>query len=346
MPGPLKAANLWRIIRDVDLEAIRRNVAASFELWLISEDGVDAARLRALLGPPGAPHPWLVVRPAAEAGSPGSSKPIAALFVTRSAELSDAMTTARNLIRGHAVPILTVVVGSQSASDSVPRAGEDARVAVPELDLAHAGPIATTLLGLAGSDHSLALGRQLRLLRPSVFQALIEETARANASFALTTGLAESIPILTAPLNLGDIIILTKNQLILSYRIALVAGRDGEPRKLLGEILGVLGGGLLFRQVARQLVGLIPVVGILPKVAIAYGGTWAIGRAMVLWATEGREITAASLRAFSTEGLERGRAVAARMVDQARTGGTQARSRFGRLRDYLPTLGRRPGRPV
>jgi len=45
-------------------------------------------------------------------------------------------------------------------------------------------------------------------------------------------------------MNLGDIVILTKNQLVMSYKIALVAGKSGTPRHLIGEILGVLGGGL------------------------------------------------------------------------------------------------------
>ena len=103
---------------------------------------------------------------------------------------------------------------------------------------------------------------------------------------------------------------LSKNQLMMSYRIALAAGKTGQPRELIGEIVGVLGGGLLFRQLARQLVGLVPVIGILPKVAVAYGGTWAIGRAVVLWATEGRLLTAAGLRQLSREGLARGRNLA------------------------------------
>ena len=34
--------------------------------------------------------------------------------------------------------------------------------------------------------------------------------------------------------------------------------------QLLGEIVGVLGGGFLFRQLARQMSGLIPVWGIVP----------------------------------------------------------------------------------
>ena len=86
-------------------------------------------------------------------------------------------------------------------------------------------------------------------------------------------------------MTIGDVVVLTKNQLVMSYKIALAAGRSGRPRDLVGEIIGVLGGGLLFRQVARQLIGLVPVIGIVPKVAVAYGGTWAIGRAVTLWAT-------------------------------------------------------------
>ena len=54
----------------------------------------------------------------------------------------------------------------------------------------------------------------------------------------------------------------------MSYRIALASGKKGTPRELVGEVLGVIGGGFLFRQGARQLVGLIPVAGIAPKVAV------------------------------------------------------------------------------
>jgi len=104
-------------------------------------------------------------------------------------------------------------------------------------------------------------------------------------------------------------VVLSKNQLLMSYRIALAAGKKAEPRELLGELVGVLGGGLLFRQIARQLVGLLPVIGIVPKVAVAYGGTWAIGRAVVLWTTDGRILSAAGLRKLSREGLARGRQV-------------------------------------
>ena len=172
-------------------------------------------------------------------------------------------------------------------------------------------------MDVAGDDGQLALAAQLPALRRAVFSRTIPSgTSRANASFALTTGLAETVPILTAPLNLGDIVILTKNQLMMCYRIALAAGREGEPRALMGEILGVLGGGVLFRTAARELVGMVPVIGIVPKVAIAYSGTQAIGRAMVAWTTEGRQITADAVAPYSREGLEKGRALAERLAGE------------------------------
>jgi hypothetical protein len=43
---------------------------------------------------------------------------------------------------------------------------------------------------------------------------------------------------------------------------------------------------------------------------VAYGGTWAIGRAVALWASEGQLLTSARLRQLSREGFARGRGVA------------------------------------
>ncbi len=199
--------------------------------------------------------------------------------------------------------------------------------------------MATALSEIVSGDRRIALAAQLPMLRPAVFSRTIDDTARANASFALTTGLAETIPVLSAPLNLGDMVVLTKNQLMMCYRIALAAGRDGEPRALMTEILGVLGGGVLFRQAARSLVGLIPIVGVLPKVAIAYAGTYAIGRAMVLWTVEGKQVTSDLVAKYSRESLERGRTFAERLTRESseHAPGT----RFERLKRYLPGAGRR-----
>jgi uncharacterized protein (DUF697 family) len=338
MANPLKIASLWRVIRDVDLEGLRRSAQARFALAVVSETGDDAARVRQILtGPDAPPHPWIEVAPVApDALSALSSAALVGLLVTRDADLSPGLKLAGNRFAAAGTPVLTVAVGDVSPTARVLRPGERARVAVDALDAAAVEPIGNVLLSLVTEDQQIALAAHFPPLRPAVFSRTIERTARANASFALTTGLAETIPVLTAPLNLGDIVVLTKNQLMMCFRLALAAGRDDDARAMMGEIIGVLGGGVLFRQVARQLVGLIPIAGILPKVAIAYAGTYAIGRAMVAWTTEGRQVTVDTVSGYTREGMARGRTIAQNLLeDAAATGGRTVR-RLDRFRRFLP----------
>ena len=341
MANPLKLASVWRVVSDVDLDGIRRRSHEPFELWISADEEADAHTARGLLSGGMTPHPWLRVLVPQDVVPPLTALPLAGLLVTRTGELSPALAGVRNALRARAVPVVVVMAGETGPAASAPRIGEDARVAVTDLGESATLPIAATLLGRFDDDRRLSLARQLPPLRTPFFQSLTQEVAQANASFALTTGLAETVPVLNAPLNLGDIVVLTKNQLLLGYRIALAGGRDGEPRKLIAEIVGVLGGGLLFRQIAREMVGLIPIAGIPLKVAVAYSGTWAIGRAVALWVSEGRAITPDTLRAMTREGFEKGRILADRMIAEARDRGRSPR--WQRLRAYLPVPKRRSG---
>jgi uncharacterized protein (DUF697 family) len=334
VPTPLKFASIWRVISDVDLQSIRRHALAPIEVWIVAEHGDDAVAFQRLLSPEST-HPALRILSPADVVQPLSVVPTATVLVTRSPVLGPALVSARNAVRAAAGLVMTVVVGATGPA-SERQNGEDARVAILAWDAGALAPISATLLSLFSDDRRLALARQLPPLRGVLFETITRETAQANASFALTTGFAEVVPILTAPLNLGDIVILTKNQMLLGYRIVLAAGRSGEPRELLGEIAAVLGSGLLFRQASRQLVGLIPIAGIVPKVAIAYSGTWAIGRALTAWVTEGRAVTSAAVQQMTIEGLDRGRAFADALVQDARARGERAGRRWGRFRHYLP----------
>jgi uncharacterized protein (DUF697 family) len=326
--GSLKFANVWKVIREVDLDAIRREALAPIDVAIVGEPR-QAERMRAALSPGGAttPHRYIRVNPP----SAGDAVPNAVIVVVpagpRSADLD---STLRYLV-DRRIPHALAVVDDSLVADG----GADTSMA------SAAAQAAAALIGELPDDARLAFAHQLPLFRAPLFERIIEDAARANASFAFTSGLAEVVPILTAPLNLGDMIVLTKNQLLMGYRLVLAAGRDGEPKAMIGELLGVLGGGLIFRQLARQLVGLIPVVGILPKVAVAYGGTWAIGRAVVLWATEGRTASSETLRTFSREGLERGRAVARELATRGKAGVARASGRWDRLRSHVPGLRRR-----
>ena len=317
--GSLKLGNVWKVVREVDLEAIRREALAPFDLVILGERG-HAERIRAAISPEGAASPHRFIRVNPPGGDP--TIPNAVIVVTGPGPRSSDLDSTLRYLADRQIPHALAVLDGDNAAAAVAQAAATIAGALPDAD-------------------RLAFAHQLPAFRAPTYDRIIEDTARANASFAFTSGLAEVVPILTAPLNLGDMIVLTKNQLLMGYRLVLAAGRDGEPKKLIGEILGMLGGGLVFRQLARQLVGLIPVVGIVPKVAVAYGGTYAIGRAVVLWVTEGRTASAETLRTLSREGLQRGRDVARDLNARGRAGVAKASGRWDRLRSHVPGLRRR-----
>jgi uncharacterized protein (DUF697 family) len=322
MASPLTLTRVWRILKEVDLDAIRREALRRVQVLVIGEDTADADALAIRLAEGGIdPALWLTAIDAPLAARPPTSPPPGArdavgdgphlvIAVVRSTGQSDDMKAARRQWAASNARLLTVVIGSGDTEGAFTTQGNAARVPIDRLDDRGFSCVADALLALVEPDRRIALARQAAPLRPQVFRAVTEETARANAGYAFSTGLAEIVPILDIPLNIGDMLVLSKNQLMMSYRIALAAGKTGQPRELIGEIVGVLGGGLIFRQVARQLVGLLPVIGLVPKVAVAYGGTWAIGKAVAVWATGEGQLTAARLKELSREGLARGRKVA------------------------------------
>jgi uncharacterized protein (DUF697 family) len=340
-----KPWDVWRIIKEVDLEAVRAEAERSFRVLVLGEVAGDAQAMTGLLssGRRGEVHPWVV---AAEAGlhPPLTPLPDVAVLVTRETELPPRLAIAAQELAVQKVPAVTVVVGSKDSRDGVIRPGEASRAAVGRPAADHLDAIAQALLSGTPAGLRLALGRQLPPVRDPLFAALIEETARANAVYALGTGVAEIVPLLNIPLNLADMVVLTKNQVVMAYRIALGAGKRGTVKALLGQTLSVIGSGFMLRQVARQLVGLVPVIGLAPKVAVAYAGTWAVGKAVAVWAGGGAEVTKASVARYYAEALERGRSVAEAAGAAARVGARTTRattSGVGRLAGGALAGGRR-----
>jgi len=312
MANILKLPDLWRVIRELDLEQVRRDAEGRFRLVVLSEKAEDADAVVSLLSGDTA-HPWIETRTPSELSVDGDDRTTvtAVVALTDQPALTPAADSAIQRLARAGVPVVTLVHGGGRPVDAVARAGETGRAVVPDLDDEHAlDPLAAALVRAVPAGQRLALARQLPPVRDAVFDLLIEETAKANATYAFTTAMAEAVPVLDVPLNLADILILTKNQLLMGYKIALGAGKSGRARDVIGEVVGVVGGGFLFRQAARQLVGLIPMAGLIPKVAIAYTGTWAIGRAVVVWATQGRRVSPATLRRLSHDAAGRGRAFA------------------------------------
>ncbi|MBI5304521.1 MAG: zinc-ribbon domain-containing protein [Chloroflexi bacterium] len=163
----------------------------------------------------------------------------------------------------------------------------------------------------------LALARHYPLFRDAVARALINDTAFANASYALGTGFAEIIPVLDVPFNIADLVVLTKNQAMMVYKLGLALGRSTRWQDHMAELGSVVGAGFLWRQAARQLIGLIPVWGIVPKVAIAYAGTFAVGEAVLYWYHTGKKMTGNDLRAAYNHALRRGKEIAQKLIERA-----------------------------
>ena len=322
MAGQLTLTRVWRILKEVDLQAIRREAGRRVRVLIIGEmtDDADELALRLAEGQDD-PTRWLtavdaplaaraIARRAGLDSEVLPYRPDIVIAILRGPDESPDMRAARRYWAARKAHLITVAIASDRIAGDLQTRGGSALVAVDRMDDEGFRSVVDAVFAVVEPDRRVGLARQIPSLRPKVITSLIDETARANAGYAFSTGLAEIIPVLDIPLVIGDMVVLSKNQLMMSYRIALAAGKTGQPRELIGEIVGVLGGGLLFRQIARQLVGLLPVIGIVPKVAVAYGGTWAIGRAVVLWATEGQMLSSARLRQLSREGFARGREVA------------------------------------
>jgi uncharacterized protein (DUF697 family) len=320
MLGLPNLPDMWRVLKEADLNKVRREAERPFQVLLVAEDVGDAERLGLLLSRPEATrHPWLLSAALADTRrAAGSGMLDLAVALSATPDPSATLVSALDTLREAKVPVVMLVVGSRGSIAAVGWPGAAARAAVAALEPSAMPAVAQALLAAVSPGMRLALARHLVPLREPLFSELIEETARTNAMYALTTGLAEIVPVLDVPLNVADIVVLTKNQLVMTYRIALASGKKGTPRELVGEVLGVIGGGVLFRQGARQLVGLIPVAGIVPKVAVAYAGTVAIGKAVVAWAAYGTALEPGAVRKVYRQALSRGKDLAQTLVAQAR----------------------------
>ena len=183
-------------------------------------------------------------------------------------------------------------------------------------------------------DRLLGLGRQFPLFRVPIAHHLINDTCFANATYALGTGLAEVVAVLNLPLTVADMIVLTKSQAFLVYKLGLVFGFSLQWRDYLTEFSGVIGGGFIWRQVARSLVGLIPVLGIVPKIAVSYSGTYVVGQTILQWYLTGRHLSAQQMRALTVHAFQRGKETARRLSakrQQQRLEGGKRKGKKGKL---------------
>ena len=320
MPNLPDLLSGFKTLREVDLNAIREQADAPFHVAVVGEAGVGKSTLIAQLltgprqfDPPGVP-PVTEHRLGEEVPLQPHSSVLLVLDATQAEHVRE-----RQFLDS-VVQIGPPVVVCYNKADLVesPQAVLNESVRWPGAEVAAiAAPDRNSLLrGLAPAmlraqrGREVLLARRLPMLRDPVYRKLVDDTSFINGAYSLTTGLAELNLVLDLPLNVADLVVLTKNQALMAYKIALAMGLPSDWRETIPKLAAVVGSAFVWRQLARQLIGLIPAYGIIPKIAVSYAGTYAIGQAIYQWCANGEKLNPEALKALYTEALQRGRDVA------------------------------------
>ncbi|HET9014320.1 MAG TPA: hypothetical protein VFN57_01905 [Thermomicrobiaceae bacterium] len=157
-------------------------------------------------------------------------------------------------------------------------------------------------------ERVLAIGRHITAMREAAASQVVSGTSMVNGQFAFVSNIPTVVPVIGNLVAVGaDFLVLTKNQLMMIYKLAAIYQRDLDDRwRIYAEMLPVVGGGLVWRTVAREATDLLPLaIGTVPKVGIAYAGTYATGRAAVLYYSRGAVVTREQMRGLYAEAMDR-----------------------------------------
>jgi len=156
-------------------------------------------------------------------------------------------------------------------------------------------------------ERAVAFARIYPAFRPAVVAGIVNETSTANAQFAFVSNIPALIPVVGGFLSAGaDMILLTKNQLMMVYKIAAASGRNlDDQHAIIRELIPVIGTGFLWRTMAREAASFLPLAaGAIPKVAIAFTGTYALGRAAEMFYRFGKKPTKEQRAEFYAQARE------------------------------------------
>jgi len=170
-------------------------------------------------------------------------------------------------------------------------------------------------------DLRIALARRLPGFRRLAADHVIADVSRINAEFALLSTLTQGLPWLQPlfPAIAGaDVLVLTKNQMLLVFRLAAIYDQDLSPWIRLRQTLPIVGSAVGWRTIARELAGLVPVAGLPFKAAVAFTGTYASGRAVQMVFDKGRQPTRLEMRKIYEEGALLAKGAVAALKDRIR----------------------------
>ena len=173
-------------------------------------------------------------------------------------------------------------------------------------------------------DLEIPLARHFPPFLHEVTDRQVVRSSLENAAFAVATALPNVAPFLGFGWTPGefasDTAFLTLNQIRMIFQLGAASDRQVGYREQKSEIASVITGAFGWRAVARTLAGKIPAGGgIIPKAAIAYAGTWVVGKSVERLYRLGYGFTQNERRAAYQEAFEKGRALAASLMGRFRS---------------------------
>jgi uncharacterized protein (DUF697 family) len=335
MAGLSSITNAWSMVSEIDLRPLREQAEAKLSITLVGKPGSGrhllAEQMRRDPSRPENeyPSPLLILNPEDALSLPEADLVILLLNAADSDDHIERALVRNWLDAGKRVLVL---INQQTAPTSASSEPSQAIIGVPvetwkswghrnvvvgdlqdeKFLLNEFVPAVMRLL----PTYYLALGRYYPLFRQPVAHHLINDACFTNAAYSLSSGLVEIVPVLNIPMNVADVIILTKNQIFLAYKLGLALGMSTQIQSYISTFGGVLGAGFFWRQLAHMLVGVIPAWGIIPKMGVSYAGTYVVGNVVLRWYLTGKHISKAQMRQLYSQAFSRGKQVAANIVSR------------------------------
>ncbi len=228
------------------------------------------------------------------------------IFLGRPGDLVGART---DLLLALKLPIFAITVDPAVTAvtpqpPAAPLTGSLAEYTIPRLDRESLrGRVFPHIIDRC-KNVEVAIGRRLPAMREIVAAKLTRDAASSALKLAAASAVVENVPflglVMGAVTTAGDLVGITGIQIVLMMQIGATYGKDPDMARI-WELLPIVGGGLGWRALSRELSGFVPVAGIAIKGAIAYAGTIVVGEGVGFFYEHGRHMTPAQATALYDE---------------------------------------------
>ncbi len=210
-------------------------------------------------------------------------------------------------VKAYALPLVSPAADEVTRADTV-IATVAASTPVPPCrgalvwDPAEPAKSAKTVSSRIAPDLRLSFARSLPGLRNEIARQIVREVCKENAVFVIATALGDVVPSVFSPLlgiaqAASDTAFLTANQVRMAFLLGGAYSREVGYSAQWREIASIVGASFGWRAIARELVAKIPFGGgLVPKGAISYAGTAAVGEGLIFYYTTGRHMTKVEMK--------------------------------------------------